>query len=261
MKVTASGDISIGGFVESAYLAAGGDITITGGIIGKKQEVDTKKVSDINMSVNIKAGGKVFAKYCQYAEISCEDLRIENQMMHSIIYVNEKLWIGSEDKANGKLIAGFISAGSSVHTGTVGATAGSTTIITFEKRLSKIQERIVLIEAKIEAESKKTHELKVSINKLKKLPKNKINPEVLHQVFSTYKHYMGLLGKLLNKKEQIDKEKNIYMTSVFIEATDRVYQGVNLIVGDFHDKTKREYGPSKIHYFERKIIIDPIVNT
>jgi hypothetical protein len=51
------------------------------------------------------------------------------------------------------------------------------------------------------------------------------------------------------------------MSSVYIEATERIYQGVQLIVGDFQDRTKREYGPSKMIYKERKIHIDPIINS
>jgi uncharacterized protein len=261
MKVIASGDISIAGFVESAYLESGGDITIGGGIIGKKQEVEDQKMTDIIMSVSIKAAGKVFAKYCQYADIACQDLRIENQMMHSIINVEEKLWLGTEDKANGKLIAGFISAGTSVHAGTVGATAGSTTIITFEKRLEEIQEKLTAIEEKLEVESNATNELKEASNKLKKLPKDKVNPEVLNKVMSTYKHHADRMGTLLNEKEFVEEEKNNYMASVFVEASERIYQSVQLIIGEFHDKTKREYGPSKMRYKERKIIIDPIVNS
>jgi hypothetical protein len=40
MKVIASGDITVGGFVESASLESGGDITISGGIIGRKHDVE-----------------------------------------------------------------------------------------------------------------------------------------------------------------------------------------------------------------------------
>lgn len=69
------------------------------------------------------------------------------------------------------------------------------------------------------------------------------------------------MGELLNDKERLEEEKMDYMASVFVEATERIYQGVQLIVGEFHDRTKREYGPSKMRYKERKIIIDPIVNS
>ncbi len=260
MKVVASGDISIGGFVESAYLEAGGDITIGSGIIGKKQEVDEIKVSDIVMSVNIKAKGSVYAKYCQYADISCQNLRIENQMMHCLINVQERVWVGSEAKANGKLIAGHISAGTSVHAGTVGATAGSITIIHFKSKLEELNTNLANLDVAITAESNKTNELKAAIDKLKKLPKDKVNPEMHNKLVSTYKHHAHKMGELLSDKELLEEDINQYMCSVYVEATERIYQGVQMFVGDYHERTKREYGPSKMRYKERKVIIDPIIN-
>jgi uncharacterized protein (DUF342 family) len=261
MKVFATGDITVGGFVESALLEAGGDVTINGGIIGRKQEIEDTPVSDIIMSVNIRCSGNVFAKYCQYAEISCNDLRIENQMMHSIINVEKKLWLGSEDKANGKLIAGYIRAGTSVHAGIVGATAGSTTIVSFDKEINIFKEKLEDIDVRLKIETDKTNELQAATNKLKKLPKSSANTEMLTKVISTYKHHANAMGAVLNEKEKTEHQLQAYMSSVYIEATEKIYQGVQLIVGDFHDKTKREYGPSKMIYKERKIHIDPIINS
>jgi hypothetical protein len=261
LKVIASGDITVGGFVESAQLESGGDITISGGIIGKKQEVESLSVSDIMMSVSITAKNDVYAKYCQYADISCQNLRVENQLMHSIISVKEKLWLGTEDKANGKLIAGYIRAGTSVHAGTVGATAGSVTIVTFEDKLQVLQQKMQAIESRVIAESEKTDELKAASNKLKKLPKDKVSSEMKNKVLSTYKYHANRMGEALNEKEALENEIQEYMSSVFIYASEKMYQGVKLIVGDFHDRTKRDYGPSKMIYKERKIIVEPVVNT
>lgn len=261
MKVHATGDISIGGFVESATLEAGGDITIGTGIIGKKQEVENHELSQIKMSVNIKAGGKVFAKYSQYADITCDSLRIENQMMHNIVKVSSTLWVGTEEQANGKLIAGYIRAGKSVSAGTVGATAGSTTIISFQDQVTKYQSEISAIDESIASESEKTSELKDAANKLKKLPKEKSNPEILAKVLSTYQFHAKNMGKYLEKKEVLEETLQRYMASVYVEATERLYNGVQVRVGDFNERTRREYGPSKLFYKERKIHIDPIVTT
>nr|WP_241242366.1 FapA family protein [Thalassotalea sp. G2M2-11] len=261
MKVIASGDITIGGFVESAFLQAGGDITIGTGIIGKKHDMEEVQVADVVMSVNIKAKGNIYAKYCQYADISCKNLRIEKQMMHSIIHVGERLWLGTEDRANGKLIAGMILAGTSVHAGTIGATAGSTTIIKFIDHLATLHEQFEQIEELIDAESKKSSELQSGINKMKKLPKDKVNPESIEKLTSAYQHHANLMGEHLNSKEQLEKEIEEYMGSVFVEALEKFYQNVQVYIGEFHERTKREYGPSKMRYKERKVIIDPIVNT
>lgn len=261
MKVVAKGDITIGGFVESASLEAGGDITIISGIIGKKQEVEDLSASDITMSANINAAGNVFAKYCQYADITCNTLRINNQLMHSIIHVDDKLWVGSEEKADGKLIAGYINAVNSVHAGTVGATAGSSTTITFNKRIIELKEKIIELDKELKIETDKTQELKIATNKIKALPKGKAPPEMLKKVISTYQHHARKMGDILVEKEIIEGQIQTYMTEVYVEATERIYHGVKLNVGDFNDKSKREYGPSKMFYLERKIHIAPIIHT
>ncbi|MGL1955800.1 MAG: FapA family protein [Colwellia sp.] len=261
MKVVASGDITIGGFVESAIIQAGGDITITGGIIGRKHDLEETKVTD-KMSVSVNAKGSVFAKYAQYAEIhSGRDIRIENQLLHSIINVKGKLKVGTADKANGKLIGGYIKVGSSVSAGIVGATAGSNTTVNFEHKVIEFKEKIHDAEEKVKKESDKTKELQIAIKKLKKLPKNKANPEMLAKVVSAYQYHAKQMGYFAQEKETIETALQNYMNSVYIEATEKLYHGVELIVGEFHDRSRREYGPSKMIYKERKVRIDPIVNT
>ncbi|WP_426358307.1 DUF342 domain-containing protein [Pseudocolwellia sp. HL-MZ19] len=261
MKVVAKGDITVGGFVESAYLEAGGDITIMSGIIGKKQEVEDLSTSNITMSANINAQGNIFAKYCQYADISCNILRINNQLMHSIINVNDKLWVGSEDKADGKLIAGYINAVNSVHAGTVGATAGSSTTITFNKRIKEYKQQISEIEKQLKIETEKTQELKVAMNKVKALPKGKAPAGMIKKVVSTYQYHAHRMGEILIEKEIIEAHIQSYMTEVYIEATERIYHGVKLNVGEFNERTKREHGPSKMFYLERKVHIEPLIHT
>lgn len=262
MKVVASGDITIGGFVESATIEAGGDVTISGGIIGRKHDVDSAKITDITMSVSVRANGNIFAKYCQYAELSSKkDIRIENQLMHSLVSTHGKLWLGTEAIANGKLIGGYIKAGTSVHAGIIGATAGSNTIISFVRQISRIKKEIEIIDEQIKVDSDKTSELKVAINKLKKLPKDKAKPELLTKVVSTYRYHADLMGQGLNKKEALEKNLQEYMTSIYIEATDKLYHGVELNLGDYHDRSRREHGPSKMIYNERKIHIEPIIHT
>ncbi len=261
MKVNATGDITIGGFVESAQIEAGGDITINGGIIGKKQDVETLSINEVIMSADIKTPGNVFAKYCQYANISCNKLKIENQLMHSIVHVNDSVWVGTEEKANGKLIAGYTNVVNSVHAGTVGATAGSATTITFNKRIKELKIQSIDIGERLTAETEKTQELKIDINKLKALPKDQSNIEMLKKIISTYQFHAKQIDNMLLEKENKNKEIQDYMCNVYLEATEKIYQGVQLNVGDFNDSTKREYGPSKMVYHERKVHVEPIINT
>lgn len=262
MRVETSGDITVGGFVESATLKAGGDITITGGIIGRKFDVENTKSTDITMSVSVEAKGNIFAKYCQYAELNCKrDIRIENQLMHSKINIHGKLWVGSEEKANGKLIGGFIKAGTSIHAGIIGATAGSNTIINFYYQLQEFKEQIDKIDIQVKSESDKANEIRNTIKKLKELPKGKVKPEVMTKLLTTYKFHAAEMGKYLSEKEALEQELQGYMTSVYIEATEKLYHGVEMTVGEFHERSRREYGPTKMTYNERKVHIEPIIHT
>ncbi len=262
MKVIASGDVTIGGFVESAIIEAGGDITIAGGIIGRKHDVEKTQIVDITMSVSVNANGNIYAKYCQYAQIKCgKDVRIENQLLHSILDVNGRVWVGKDEQANGKLIGGNTKVGTAVHAGIIGATAGSNTCINFEHKVVKLKAEIQEVDVLAKVESAKSNELKGIVNRLKKLPKDKAQPEMLTKAMASYQAGAKTLGKILNDKETLENELQDYMASVYVEATEKLYHGVELIVGDFNDRTRREYGPSKMIYQERKIIIDPIVNT
>jgi uncharacterized protein (DUF342 family) len=260
MKVVATGDISIGGFVESATLDAGGDITIGKGIIGKKQEVESVDISKIHLSAHIKAGGKVFAKYCQYADITCDSLRIENQIMHSLVKVNKTVWVGREEKANGKLIAGYISAGQSVHAGTIGATAGSMTIITFADRMHECLAKIVEIDESVKAQSGILLGLKDAVIKLKKRSKDKAKLEIMAKIISTYRYHTKKMAEFSADKESYKEQLQEYMTSGSVEASEKVYPSVQVIIGECHDKTRREYGPSRFIYQDQKVHIEPLVS-
>jgi hypothetical protein len=262
MKVVASGDITVGGFVESATLEAGGDITISGGIIGRKHDVEKNIVTDIIMSVNITAKGNIYAKYGQYSHITCgQDVRIENQLLHSIMNIQGRLWVGKSEQANGKLLGGYTKVGSTVHAGIIGATAGSDTIINFEHKIVSFKENINQIDILLKTESDQTNELKTAINKLKKLPKEKAKPELLAKIMPTYQHHSKELGEMLNSKTVVEEELQAYMSSIYVEATEKLFHGVEMIVGDFNDRSRREYGPSKMIYCDRKIIIEPLIHS
>ncbi|MDX2368462.1 MAG: FapA family protein [Colwellia sp.] len=262
MKVIASGDITVGGFVESATIEAGGDITISGGIIGRKHDIEKTKVTDVKMSVSVNAKGNIYAKYCQYAEIACsKDVRIEKHLLHSLLNIQGGLKVGAEKKSNGKLIGGYIKAGTFVTAGVIGATAGSNTVIHFEHKIIKLKEQMQDIESRLKLDSTKTNELQSAKNKLKQLSKDRVKAEMLAKVISTHQFHVKRMGETLLEKEVLEKAIQDYMESVYVEATEKLHHGVQLIIDSFNDRSRREYGPSRMIYKERKIHIDPIVHT
>ena len=261
MKVIASGDITVGGFVESATVEAGGDITIAGGIIGRKHEIDQTKVTDAQMSVSVTTKGSLYAKYCQYAHIHCsKDIRIETQLLHSLITVDGNLKVGSMEQANGVLVGGSINAKKHVSAGIIGATAGSNTVINFERVLTPLKNKMKDIESRLTLEENKTAELKSASDKLKQLPKSQKNSDILAKVISTYQFHAKKMGEILFEKEAHESKIQEYKESVSIEATEKLHPGVQFILGNFQERTRREYGPSTMIYKARKIHINSLIN-
>jgi uncharacterized protein (DUF342 family) len=125
----------------------------------------------------------------------------------------------------------------------------------------KLKEELQDIEARLKIDNDKTTELKTASNKLKKLPKTKQTSDMLTKVISTYQFHANRMGEILLEKEKNEITTQEYMESVYVEATEKLYHGVQMIVGDYNDRSRREYGPSKLIYKERKIHIEPLVNT
>jgi uncharacterized protein (DUF342 family) len=180
--------------------------------------------------------------------------------MHSLVKVNKTVWVGREEKANGKLIAGYISAGQSVHAGTIGATAGSMTIITFADRMHECLAKIVEIDQSVKAQSGILLGLKDAVIKLKKRSKDKAKLEIMAKIISTYRYHTKKMAEFSADKESYKEQLQEYMTSGSVEASEKVYPSVQVIIGECHDKTRREYGPSRFIYQDQKVHIEPLVS-
>ena len=77
----------------------------------------------------------------------------------------------------------------------------------------------------------------------------------------TYQHHSAILGDILVELEQAEEEFVQAQHQLKVEATEKLYHGVEVFIGDFYERSRREYGPSRLIYDKRKVIIDPIVNS
>ena len=83
---------------------------------------------------------------------------------------------------------------------------------------------------------------------------DQVKPEILAKVISTYQFHAKRMGEALLEKEALEKTIQDYMASVYVEATEKLHHGVQLIIDSFNDRTRREYGPTRMTYKERKIL-------
>jgi uncharacterized protein (DUF342 family) len=112
-KVQSKKSIRVGGAIQAADVEAGGDVTIRGGVFGRKKGF-------------VKAGGCIVAKFAEEADLTAAgDIRITRECMNSRIRAEGKFLV-----ARGAVIGGEVYGREGVQVGAIGSEAGiQTTVI------------------------------------------------------------------------------------------------------------------------------------
>lgn len=135
MKVTAGGDVTVTGYVDSAVIEAQGDVTITKGVIGQQSEHvhddESESIPSVEHSTQVSAGGSLWVSYSQYATLRADKgVIVDKQLTHCHVITAGTLCLGGEGKeARGKLIGGIIDTTTHIYAGQLGAPAGTKTSI------------------------------------------------------------------------------------------------------------------------------------
>ena len=167
MRIIAGGDITVNGYVDSAFIHAQGNVTITKGVIGQQTDQATHEDTDgpVDHSTQITSHGSIWVSYCQYATLrAAKGVIVDKQLTHCHVVTDGTLCLGGEGKAaRGKLIGGVVDTTTHVYAGQLGAPAGTKTRINLRlpKPSADYQERLAAL----------TQELRSEIAALQKLQK------------------------------------------------------------------------------------------
>lgn len=134
MRVVATGDITVAGYVDSAELKAGGNITVRKGCIGHMSKEDEEEVVDNDhfiptLSCTLIADGTIYCAYAQYARLEAKHgIKVDKQLTHCHVITEGQGDIGGDDaQARGKIIGGRFETCAPVFAGQLGARAGTRT--------------------------------------------------------------------------------------------------------------------------------------
>jgi len=115
-QVKAAGNIKISGFVESVILEAGGNIEITGGVIGGKN------------GAMITAANDVLVKFADNATIIAGgNISVGDEVMNCNLQADKAINVGRSHSLAGSIVGGLISAGYEIKAVNIGADSGTLT--------------------------------------------------------------------------------------------------------------------------------------
>lgn len=255
MQIIASGDITINGFVESAYIKAGGDIIITEGATGKHNE------STDEYSCILEASGSVHVAHGQGLDIRCNgNVSVGRQLAYSRINCRGTVTAGPDANPNGNLFACIIECYGKIKAGTLGAVSGSSLSIDFSNGFNQLLEKKdQLDELWVQLQQNtKDHESKINFIKSKKIPAGLADK--VNEAITLFNNEKQTLEWLQNKIGGIKKAKDEYVGVIGLEAKNKIYPGVVVKLNNRSWKADREYPRARIKYQGHQWLYDPITS-
>jgi len=247
MKIIATGDVIIGGFVEQASVRCRGELTIISGASGKPLD---NKIGDRSFNCLLESGNRINLAFANQVDIVAKrDVFVHKQLSHCNVKA-ASLKVGQGEVPNGKLIGGnhFLSKGLQV--GKLGAPSDTQTSVSLNRSYEVFKQKEDMLWTKIEPYIEKLEKLK---KQLKALVSDEQRAEVKEQIL-TLQHRVD---KMTNQRKSFIQRRRDYMNSIQVEVNHTLYGGLNFEIGDKTKTNERERGPSVVRLDEYQLEIEP----
>ncbi|KXJ59878.1 MAG: hypothetical protein AXW14_00965 [Alteromonas sp. Nap_26] len=254
MQIKAAGDVTINGFVESAYIESGGDIIITEGAMGKVND------NEGEFQCKLVAAGSVHVQHGQGIEIQCNgNITVGRQLAYSKLRCGGAVIVGQIDKPMGNLFACDIVSQEKIEAGTLGAVSGSTLKVDFSPGFNLLLERKDAIDDLLKQirENNLKHKEKINLLQNKKVPKEL--KKKLDEALELFNNESALLEWIESKANDVKLAKENYQSEIKLIANKRLYPGVSVKLNNRNWRSEREYDRALIHYDSHQWHYDPIV--
>lgn len=253
MKVIAGGSVFIKGVVEGQLIEAGGDITVGGAVIGHQLANDAAQ----GFSTTLKAKGNIFCNMAQYSALVCEGNVIASKyLMHCAVEANTVL-VGTEEKANGKVVGGHFLLAQSLTCGQLGSPSSGMVQLKLNRQLDPLLQQQLLLRGQVLEAKELLAQLKAEIEQQKKMLEGKVDPQM--QMFEMEFTQQQQLGKvLLAELRALEVQRQQILLSLQVKVTQQLFSAVEVHFGQELFRSRREYGPSMIKIIDGHPSIEPL---
>lgn len=229
MKVQATGDITIVGVVEAAYIEAGGDIEIMGGIIGQGDVGKKGGESTASIAV-IQAHGSVTALYVENARVTAGvDIVLRELAMNSELNAGNRITVGEPGSGKGRIIGGVCHATTRIDAGVAGSRAGVSTRLEVGAD-AIIQEKYTSVIQLLAAKEKEREETDKSLAYLRE-NSPRLDPEKIKEKEKIFHSLRTEIQELTGQKRRLQKRME-RVENAAIRVEREVYSGVRIRIGE-----------------------------
>lgn len=247
MKVTSSGSIIVGGFIENAEVTAKHDITVMNGIIGRPVH------DNENLTCVLKAEGSITSKLAQNAHLMAHnDIYITLHANHCIVESLGSIFVLDKAERNGTISGGSLTANGSIKTANLGIEGGAYTKVHAFHNFNEQKESLHSLQKSLD-------DINAQVVKITQINIERQSPELAEKILRSKEKSTQDLQIIKSRlaKEQIIFNTNLKENHVFV--TNKIFPRVDVQFNTEHLVTKREYSPSKISYSGYEIDIEPVM--
>lgn len=230
MTVRVSGDVVVQGTIEAAFVEAGGNITVNGGIIGTAETASFKTSGDAPRTARIHCSGEVKARFIENAVVDAQcSVNAQHQIRASRIASSNTVQVGPIGSRTGVIMGGVIRAWASVYAGTIGSPVGFATVVQ-----AGLDPHADMRHAALEKKRAHLDEERAKLEKILSFLKanpNNANEQVKQRARSTYEKLMADLKTTEEERVKLHRDL-IPLASASITALQRFCGGVTVQIGN-----------------------------
>ncbi|XEI33184.1 FapA family protein [Aeromonas veronii] len=251
MKISVSGDIVIGGFIEGGWIEAGGTITVRHGIIGRRDDQG-------EFLCKLNAQREIHASYAQYAQLEAGgDIQIQSQLSHCYSRSGQDIKVGDGGMRKGNLLGGLSIANRLIISPVLGASAGNQTRLQILGGYFTHKEQEHQLKQQQQACLEQLEKIKALVMRLVQLPSDKRNPDTLRKLKPIRERHQLELRQLEDQLAANREELQKLMADMDIIATQHLFPGVEVEMAHHHNRVDIEHGPIHFCIREDQLLMNP----
>ncbi|WP_404340563.1 DUF342 domain-containing protein [Pseudoalteromonas mariniglutinosa] len=248
MKVRATGDITVLGFVESADIDSGSEITIVKGAIGRKRENNEAFTCAIKATRTISVG---YAQYCLIH--STQDLFIERQALHCDLSARRLIRVGKAKNPRGKIIGGSILDAMRIETGELGAPSGTKTRVFIAQYWHELRQKQLQISEFEKLLASKSAALQQARAKATAIASPTKRQFYLDKITAS-EQQIKIKTANTKKKKYLVKQKMVRLLATSqLKVNELMHPGIELKIARESKQFSRIYPAHFVHFNEGKI--------
>lgn len=243
MKIIATGDVIVGGFVECSTIKCGGDLTIMSGASGRHVEDE--------YNCRLSSGANIHLAFANQCEITAKGLVTINRQISHCHVSGESMFVGQGDIANGQVSGGRYYLCKSLSAGVVGTESNVHCDISLNRTYDIFLEKEGQISVWLDTIQERLDQEELKHDSV-------MDPKVK----SECQKKMLLLGQKLEKyniqRKGLIKKRREYMSLVKVECCQKVHPRVTVYVADKVLLNEQTKGPSRIQMVDYELTANPL---